>query len=278
MYMKKLFGLLQVGIISLAFSPQCFGSFNLSIPAKPIFGGEFVTSSDPVAQVTVMIYGRGGSAGDFICSGTIIAEDVILTAAHCLGKQGDDPLTVVFGTSLSRPKNSFIKVKKQIRPHNYQANLRDDADFNMNDIALLLLQKPIPNGYKVAKILPDASAIRDGAEVLLAGYGIDMPSVPRGMDGGDGTLRKVTQEITDANYSRTEVLISVRGKGSCDGDSGGPAFIQRDGQLYLFGVVSRTTVNFDDRDDMSCSTDMVYTNVLAAESWINSTMLLLRKE
>ena len=70
---------------------------------------------------------------------------------------------------------------------------------------------------------------------------------------GEGLLR--TTELTNLGYyNETEVVFDQQhGKASCEGDSGGPAYIQVEGQYRLFGVTSRGT--------RGCNGYVVYSDV-----------------
>jgi secreted trypsin-like serine protease len=63
---------------------------------------------------------------------------------------------------------------------------------------------------------------------------------------------------------KTELMLDERKAGTCSGDSGGPAYIEKDGQFYLFGITSRGTYFCDDSG--------VYTNALSYTKWIQDTM------
>ena len=248
---------------------------------EEIIGGVTVAANDPVASSTVMIYGKENGSG-FICSGSILANDVVLTAAHCLGQSGNAQLVVVFRTDING-QGPVIQVTRQVRPSDYQRNAATSPT-DWDDLGMIQLASPIPAGYAPATILPNASALQNGANVLLAGYGINVPTPPTNPndDGGAGVLRKVQQNILQSSYGQTEVLVNLRGKGACHGDSGGPAFVQNNGKLYLFGVTSRLTqddkvANNNTAQDYSCSVDMVYTNILARSAWINSNLKKLHK-
>jgi len=243
---------------------------------EAIIGGTDVSSGDPVASSTVLIYGQENGSG-FICTGSIIAQDIIITAAHCLGDSGNAKLVVAFRTDING-QGPVFQVTQQTRPADYATNSQRSAT-DWDDLGLLQIANPLPTGYAPAKLLTDRSAIRNGANILLAGYGINVPTPPtdQNNDGGAGVLRKVTQVVLNANYGKTETLVSLKGKGACHGDSGGPAFVQSGSQLLLFGVTSRLTSNDKvagngNAQDYSCSVDMVYTNMIARSAWINSTI------
>lgn len=256
-----------------------------------IIGGVPVANGNAVMTSTVLIVGSETAVGpngqqgtqQFICTGSIIANDLVLTAAHCLGSSGNAVLQVAFRSSINGP-GPIVGVIAQTRPQDY-VSLANSSPVDQDDVGLLRLAQPIPAGYAPAHILTDLSVLQSGTPVLLAGYGIDVPVAPTDPKdpGGAGVLREVQQQILNPHYGNTEVLVSLaNGRGACHGDSGGPAFIQSGGVLYLFGVTSRLTsddpeIRNGNRVLVECSVDMVYTNLLTRGAWINSAAAQLEQ-
>lgn len=237
-----------------------------------IVGGTEVTSNDPIAKSTVLIVGKINRAS-FICTGSILTQDLVLTAGHCLGQGGWAELTVYFRTT-ANGEGPSAKVIRQVRIHDTLLTTPMDQD----DLAILKLQSNIPQGFLPIEFLQDPSLLKDGTKVTLAGYGKTNPD-PDQLN-GLGTLRKVEQTVLQAQYGQKEILVNIRDRGSCNGDSGGPAFIQNDGQLLLLGVTSRLT----ERDQLpdvnhhkryACTVDMIYSNVMKQREWIDGQVRAL---
>ena len=85
-------------------------------------------------------------------------------------------------------------------------------------------------------------------------------------------------KIEDASFSDTEVLFNQKdGKGSCHGDSGGPAILQSGGKNLVFGVTSR---GYDSDQGLEaqqgavkCERMVIYTNVVPYLTWIKTVAL-----
>lgn len=232
-------------------------------PRVAIVGGDDVSADDIVARSTVLVRGKL-LRSSFTCTGTIIGEDLVLTAGHCLGAPGYAELTVYFRIDRDGA-GPAIPVRAQVRPDDY--NTRDH--FNpWNDVALLRLSQKVPSGYQPVPLLEDPSQLADGAPVLLAGYGISVPVSSNPSNEGEGRLRKVRQKIVQAHYNPTEMLVDIHGHGPCFGDSGGPAYFETPQGLVLAGVVSHLTESdklpkeFGPRtaaaDRYGCLVDMAY--------------------
>ena len=86
---------------------------------------------------------RSGSSWYYICGGTIISENYVLTAAHCVDG-GYDEYAVVVGDHSSRVTESSqqtVAVSRVISHENYNGNSM------VNDFALLKLQSKSHNSY-----------------------------------------------------------------------------------------------------------------------------------
>ena len=223
-----------------------------------IIGGQDSNGQEDFAKHIVALYDlRGGS----ICTASILSESILLTAAHCVASPASD-LRVVFGTDVD--SRSII-----VKPVDaYQVSplwsLRQFQQFNTGDIALVKFSGGLPAGFKAIKFLSDASGLKDGQNVMLAGYGTS-----DGVRGsGAGKLRYVVTQIKKVGFSKTEILMEQsKGKGACHGDSGGPAYIQVNGELIVIGVTSRGV------DDVKndCSVSSAYSSVPYYANWIRRT-------
>lgn len=178
-----------------------------------IVGGSATSSYSAVGGIA--------DSQDAFCTATLIAPDRILSAAHCFD-DASGQLYFVGGSVLTKPTyRARIKSFKQ----------HPGWDGEKNDIAIATLADPVPaTPYPVATNLTDAVV---GKRLLFVGYGVTNGWTQRGF----GTKRQVS--ITITALRSTEIEYSERGKNTCSGDSGGPAFVKTStGALAVAGVTS----------------------------------------
>ena len=232
-----------------------------------IVGGTTVAAGELEAETTVAFLSGGG-----LCTASIIAEDLAVTAAHCVLDESGNPvdpsdMALVFSTEVSASSIQTQVLGAVFNPKFLEAN---NTGVDMGDIALIRFSGGLPSGYGIANLLPESETLVDGESVELAGYGVtEMID-----QAGAGTLRKVDVPIKDAGFGQTEVLLDqTGGQGACHGDSGGPAFIKNDSGLFLWGITNRG--NPDDAPD-DCIHFSVYTKISSYKSFLDSATTTLR--
>lgn len=216
-----------------------------------VYDGEPMTATDYGFTSTVYVRFDGGS-----CSGTLIAPDLVLTAAHCVEEK---PMYVAFwnGQKLVDPRR-VIRYKAHEKYTEKPEHFSDYAD-----IALLRLESSVPAGYRSVPLLSDPNLIR--GEVTVQGLG---RSGPNGRLSGL-TQAKMHTVSTDSQHYLLRLLDPRAAHSVCVGDSGGPVYLNVNGTNYLAGVIS-----FIDADSKECVSGehstyaMIITNHLA---WIQNT-------
>jgi secreted trypsin-like serine protease len=220
----------------LAFLPILYA---LLAPAAALVGGA-QPADETLARHVVMVVG-GHRTG---CTGTAIAQNLILTAAHCV-PPGERYGVFEAGASRRGKPNSVASIER---------NPLFDLETAFSggetaDVALLKLAEPLTKRMAAAPF-----AAREyfpiGERFIVAGYGITEQAA-----GGYGTLRAATLMVVRHTASGALRLADpmtrgeMGGLGACNGDSGGPVLDDSSGRFTLVGVVSWAT---DARSGAGC--------------------------
>lgn len=265
-----------------------------------IIGGQLVKGGTALAQSVVGIY---DDAEGYTCTGSLLPGNLVLTAAHCIGKNPNDTYIVFdpdmeavlnlgknFKTSPLVRKAAMMKAHEDYNPE--QAN----AAISGNDVGLIMFEGETPKGYAAAKVLTDSSVLKRGAVTILAGYGVDSAEVidvdPRKTKNlqslidrgivmcdhddarkanhcvreelsGPAILKAVTVKVKYTPNEGEVILDQSEGQAACSGDSGGPAYIQVGEEYQLWGITSRSGIG--------CNDDIVYMNAVHYGPWIKDT-------
>ena len=217
-----LFSMLVLGVTVLAASPS-----------QAIVGG----SAAPAGAYSFMASVQ--SDGFHFCGGSVIANQWVLTAAHCVPDGNASGLTVRVGSNNNTSGGSVIGVDA-VRVH-------PSFDGTYHDAALLHLVSSVPATIQKITLATTANdnLEAEGTPVVVAGWG-DFNPVTMGLLAGP-TLNETTLSVvndtncygdTDSLGARTTVCAEALLKDSCQGDSGGPLFWKSGTQRIQIGIVS----------------------------------------
>lgn len=212
-----------------------------------IVGGSNTAPHEFKWQVLLKIY---IAPYTYTCGGSVIKEQYILTAAHCVTDDGvpvaASQITVYAGVHDQRQLTT-ARVQRRIGNRLYVHSSYNSSTEDY-DIAVIKLNTPLTINTYVKTI---RLAKGNESNLFLAGNDVTVSGWGTTSYGGYASnyLRKTTVDIvgrTTCNRSNSyggsitpRMLCAARtGKDSCQGDSGGPLFL-RDGSMFKqVGVVS----------------------------------------
>ena len=227
---------------------------------------------------------------EFGCGGTLIHEDIVLTAAHCAYPEDLSILSVVAGPTTTTDGEQRISIQKVI-PH----IAYDDAKSTSNDIALIQLTEPMPNDYPTIRLNDDRNRYTNGEFVTAIGLGSEIPDDEEDVSDflQEVQLNIVSDEICedlyDGDIHRKSMICAKGGRSSsstlsqggttihkdtCVGDSGGPLLHVADDDSnnsttnktdVQVGIVSFGGERCGDPDQPG-----VYADVAYLKPWIDS--------
>jgi secreted trypsin-like serine protease len=201
-------------------------------PADAIVGGA-APSADGVGRAVVTIV---GSRGNF-CTGALIAPKLVLTAAHCV--QPGAAYKIVEYDAARQPQLQDVKNVAIHPAFNMQAMTAHRATA---DVALLQLDAPLKGRTASAVGVPQIPIVV-GSRFTIAGIGVTI----RGDGKSGGTIRVAGLIATGRPGTLQIRLVDPAGQGTrdglgaCTGDSGGPAFEDKQSGPVIVGVVSWST-------------------------------------
>lgn len=168
------------------------------------------------------------------CSGTLIAEDQVLTAHHCVSRRDQNEQFLSQHVSPAAVRVELggdylpwgeIGVRAIVAPPCGHAS-------GAGDIAVLVLDRPLHNVATLSVSLDNAPS--NGDEVRPVGFGTCA-------DSGDGIRRKnrPAAAVTQVLSTRFQSYSAI-----CPGDSGGPALSEAGD---VIGVISRSAMDGEER-------------------------------
>ncbi|KAJ8673059.1 hypothetical protein QAD02_004320 [Eretmocerus hayati] len=116
-------------------------------------------------------------SGGHFCAGTMIAYNVVLTAAHCLDQRSD--VTICYGTldKNSKCQGTTHDIDEVVYHESYKKLFDEGGEYAVNDLALIRLKTPITTSRTVRTmgLFEQDEKINDMSNATIIGWGATRP-------------------------------------------------------------------------------------------------------
>ncbi|QFU17086.1 S1 family peptidase [Microvirga thermotolerans] len=234
----------------------------LAFPARAVVEGTPLREPDGLRRSVVAVESSSGE----LCSGALVAQDLVLTAAHCM---------------TDRAAYRIVAVNRAFKPQAVRvAAIAVHPTFVPGttprtqpgvDLALLKLERPLGADFGPFD-LRQAEGIPEGATVTVAGFGV----LSERLKNSARTLRQTELLAVGAVQVANRVVIAAdrnrlaetAGAGACRGDSGGPVLTRSQGGYRLSGIVSWSSGALRTNGPSACGGLTAVTSLADHMGWI----------
>ena len=271
-------GLTKIIVLCFTLGTVSCGRSNISYTQESnhIVGGDTLDTLDSLPNHVVLLKTRylnktGGNPDTSYCTGVLITNRYVLTAAHCVKFNKITSAEIVF--PLAKKVERYQENQVTVHAEYTGENLNREYD-KLRDIALIRLKDEPPSPYKSISILSEKlsySQLQKTVTFTSLGFGDQQGSFLKKTK-RTFELKQVLLDTDNYEPRNTYFEVDQENKGICFGDSGGPAIIRVDNQNYLLGIAIDVLFNptraFEVNYDL-CLEKAVFLNLLYFKKWID---------
>ena len=242
----------------------CIEPAPLGDQAAEVIGGD-LTPEGEFPTVGALMYQVGPGQTSAGCTGTLIAPDVVLTAAHCLDPQiigVAQPSAFSLAHDTNATPTPQVTIARTVSHPQFDLGGAGGGLAQINDIGLVFLAEPITAVAPTKLPTPDqATALAIDTDLAIVGYG-QIEETNQLV----GVKYDALTSIRELNASELRVSMGGADPQNCHGDSGGPALTALGGEPRVVGVVSRSF------QSNACDNGGIDTRVDAYLDWIHANV------
>lgn len=238
-------------LASAAFLTGCSVD-QIGVSSRSIIGGQTSESGEFAATGMLVVAER------LACTATLIAPDVAVTAAHCLGEPEFGDFGFTLDTDAGDGVDGIVPVRVVHQHPDFDAASDGYLDLSVrNDVGVIILAQPVT---EVPPELIDEPALETqlaaGDKLAICGYGRSAWYT------GDTPIKRDAEVAIDRTDAYEFATTPVDPQ-PCIGDSGAPLFAGSPDGRHIVGLVSRAM----GRSRM-CDTGAIITRLGPYSKWI----------
>lgn len=226
---------------------------------KVITRHERIVNGKPTAEFNDCV--AIGGTSDWCCTGTIVAPNVVVTAAHCA--RGDCAARIFIGTDVKKlSKGRVVRVAHSYVHPKYRG---PDTPY---DLSVLVLEEKVS---VAPRRIASRAAVARAESVRVVGFGTTDTQGRHGyglrrvVDVPMATAKKAYGALPSVEFV---AAAPFNDNDTCKGDSGGPAYVADTGGWSVGGATSRGTRGGP--NSRTCGDGGIYTRLYAFRDWIKS--------
>lgn len=244
-----------------------------------VFGGQPVERKHSIFNYVVGIRYPDKEGNHKVCTGALIAPQLVLTAAHCVQAETSQ-IRVYFITDMDRTDSArsddVRRVERIVIPDGFEEARKDSSKPNRFDIALVKLRSSAPDHTLHFFVAEEQYSISRVPQVQVVGYGAEAFLYSDRSTQGDSKLKAAVVDRQESRHDGVLQLNQTKSSGICVGDSGGPAFVPNQGGGHLLVGIATSVINPGGSD--ACRGWSNYVSVAAWYPWITRNSLKLMQK